>query len=118
LTRLLEKKKKIVFVVDVPELGFDPKSCVDSRPLRITHRLKAPCAISRAKFDQEFREYREAVFAVLKEFPSVKVFDPSPVLCDEKYCWAMKDGKSLYQGSDHLSVDGSKLIAAKLAAAL
>ncbi|MBQ1657192.1 MAG: hypothetical protein II058_01695, partial [Rhodocyclaceae bacterium] len=51
---------------------------------------------------------------VLAEFPQVQVFDLASAICDEERCWAMKDGKLLYRDTDHLSNDGSYLVAEKL----
>ncbi|MEQ1555375.1 MAG: acyltransferase family protein [Gallionella sp.] len=111
LQRLLAKQKKIIFVLDNPELGFHPQVCVDSRPLRLSSKIKTPCAVSRKEFDERNREYRELVFSVLKDFPSVQIFDAAAQLCDDKWCWAMKDGKMLYRDDDHLSIEGSRYIA-------
>lgn len=116
IERLLEKNKKIIFVLDVPELGFDPHSCIDIRPLRLKPKfIRSPCAVSRLKFDERNKEYRELVFSVLKNFPTVVIYDSAAELCDDKLCWAMKDGKMLYRDDDHLSVQGSNFIAQKLA---
>ncbi|WP_425527259.1 SGNH hydrolase domain-containing protein [Xylella fastidiosa] len=51
---------------------------------------------------------------VLKDYPSVKVFDAAAQLCDSQWCWAIKDGKMLYRDDDHLSLDGSRLMASEL----
>jgi peptidoglycan/LPS O-acetylase OafA/YrhL len=114
LQRLLAKQKKIIFVLDNPELGFDPKTCIESRPLRLSGKIKTPCAVSRAAFDERNRAYRELVFTVLKDFPTVQIFDAAAQLCDAEWCWAMKDGKMLYRDDDHLSVEGSRLMAKAL----
>ena len=116
-SRLLAKRKHIVFVVDVPELDFDPKACVDNiRPLRFMQHLnKTPCAISRALNDDIKHVYRSFVFSVLKDFPMLQVFDAAKYLCDNDFCWAMKDDKLLYLDPNHLTVDGSIFIGHKLA---
>ncbi|MGB7649816.1 MAG: SGNH hydrolase domain-containing protein, partial [Gallionella sp.] len=114
LARLLAKGKKIIYVLDNPELGFDPKVCVDSRPLLLRSKIKTPCAVSRKEFDERNREYRELVFSVLKDFPTVQVFDAAAQLCDDNWCWAMKDGKMLYRDDDHLSIEGSRYLAKEL----
>lgn len=108
---LLQKNKRVIFYLDVPELGFDPKSCVDRRPARLTSREGKPCAVPRQEFDDRNADYRAQVFSVLKDFPQVQVFDAAEVLCDDKFCWAVRDGKMLYRDDDHLSLDGSELIA-------
>lgn len=114
LTRLVAGGKRVVFVIDVPELGFDPRSCVNVLPLR--SRVKTPCAVPRDVVENRNREYRALVKKVFEDFPTVQVFDPVPHLCDAEYCWAMKDGKMLYRNDDHLSMAGSMYIGSKLAA--
>jgi hypothetical protein len=44
---------------------------------------------------------------VIKDFPGVKLWDPTDVFCDKSYCWAIKEGKSLYRDGDHLNENGS-----------
>ena len=115
LAKLSASHKQVIFVVDTPELGFRPEQCYDMRPIRINKvTLKNPCAISRKEFDDRNYEYRSLVFSVLKDFPSVAIFDAASQLCDNQWCWAVKDGKVLYQDPDHLSMDGSRYIGQKL----
>lgn len=115
LAQLTAKNKRIIFVLDNPELGLDPKSCIDARPLRLTSKhVKSPCALSKQSFDARNQEYRSLVFSILKEFPAVLIFDSATELCDENFCWAIKDGEMLYRDDDHLSLQGSDYIAQKL----
>lgn len=103
--------KQVIFVLDNPELDFDPRKCIQ-RPFRISTDFH--CAVSRAKFDRRNREYREVVRTVLKDYPKVRTFDAAAYLCDEKWCWGKIDGKVLYSDWSHLSDDGSRLIAKEL----
>jgi hypothetical protein len=114
LEHLITKKNRLVFVLDVPELSFDPKSCVDSRPLKLTNDLNKTCAIPRKDFDKRIKEYRDMAMSVLKDYPSIKVFDAAAQLCDQQWCWAIKDGKMLYRDGDHLSLDGARMEAGEL----
>jgi len=107
ISRITQAGKQVIFVMDWPDLGFDPKSCVDIRPLRLTRKTKNPCAIAKSVFEERNRKYREMVARVLKKFPGVKRWDPTRVLCDDQYCWAMKDGTMLYRDANHLSMAGS-----------
>ncbi len=112
IERLLQKDKRVIFYLDGPELDFDPKSCVDMRPVRLTsNKAKSPCAVPRKEFDDRNADYRAQVFSVLEKFPEVQVFDAAKTFCDEKFCWALLEGKMLYRDDDHLSVDGSELVA-------
>ena len=71
---------------------------------------KFPCAVSRKDFEQRNLQYRNLVLGVLKDFPEVNVFDLSIELCDEQWCWAMKDNKMLYRDYDHFSNEGPNYI--------
>ncbi|MBI1761769.1 MAG: acyltransferase [Acidobacteria bacterium] len=111
LNELIANNKNIIFVIDNPELPFNPKSCVDSRPIRLTRRILKPCAFPYKDYEERNNRYRALVAEVLKDYPQVKVFDAAKYLCDNALCWAMKDGKMLYRDPDHLSIDGSKYLA-------
>lgn len=115
ITYLLEQKKQVIFVLDNPELNFDLSSCFSGATL-LGAQARAVCAVPRAEFVARSREYRDLVATVLKRFPTVRIFDSAAPLCDEQWCWAMRDGKLLYMDSDHLSAAGSELIGEELAA--
>ncbi len=107
LQQLLAANKNVVFVLDTPDLGFDPDACM-SRPWRFNKLAeKKLCAIPRVEVDTRQKKYLETVRAVLNEFPSVNVLDPLPAFCDSSYCWAIKDNKMLYRDSHHLSEVGA-----------
>ncbi|MEI6746334.1 MAG: acyltransferase family protein [Methylococcaceae bacterium] len=111
LNRLIATNKKIIFVLDTPDIEFRPTAC-EKRPWRLSGDLvKFPCAIKRSQVDERRQKYLEIVFSILKEFPEVNVWDTLPTFCDAEYCWAMKDGEILYRDSDHLNVAGSFYLA-------
>ncbi|MFD4837642.1 SGNH hydrolase domain-containing protein [Achromobacter sp. NPDC058515] len=113
-SRLSKSGKTIIFVIDVPEMGFNPRACVPARPWSITGKPKDPCAIPRSEYDLRNTAYRAIVEKVAASFPTVKVVDPSRILCDDEYCWAMRDGKLAYRDDDHLSVFGSSIVAQQI----
>jgi hypothetical protein len=43
------------------------------------------------------------------------IFDTMPLLCDEMYCYGIKDHRAIYLDDDHIGVYGSNLIGRKLA---
>lgn len=107
LTRLTAAGKNVVFVLDTPELDFDPNTCV-RRPLQIS--VRSPCAVPRAKVEHRLTGTQARILAVLDKFPAVKVFNPVPLLCDANNCYARQGGEFLYADRDHLSADGSRYI--------
>lgn len=108
---LVKANKEVVYVHNVPELGFDIKSCVEARPIRLTGVFRSPCAVSKEAFLKRNSEHRRLVEEILAQFPQVGQLDPSKILCDEKYCYGRKDGRFLYSDDDHLSDYGSTVLA-------
>jgi peptidoglycan/LPS O-acetylase OafA/YrhL len=109
--RLIAAGKRVVIMIDVPELGFRPQECVD-RPLRsAVGAIRAPCAIGRAETMTRQSMHREAVSAIQRRHPThVTVFDPADYLCDESLCYAMLRGHMVYRDDDHLSLFGSRML--------
>ena len=58
--------------------------------------------------------YRKLVFSILNDYPKVKVLNTADILCDNKSCHGMLDGKILYRDNDHLSLAGGKLLSKEL----
>lgn len=110
----LVTKKNVIFVLDNPELGFHPRTCFDTRPVRVTNRVRKPCAVSRKDFDQRNLEYRKLVDSILRDYPKVKLFDAAAQLCDSEWCWAARGDSVLYFDDDHLSSIGARMMADEL----
>lgn len=115
---LLAAGKKVVFVIDNPELGFNPLSCLRSRPVQIVRTPRTPCAVQTAMVEARNKEYRRIVTKVAARFPTLIVEDTQRALCDKEYCWAMIDGNLLYMDGDHLSRAGAQHVAARMDASL
>jgi hypothetical protein len=114
LQRLTAANKRIVFILDIPELEFEPIVCT-KRPWRLSgEEAKSPCAVPRSLVDSRRKKYLEVITPVLKEFPNVNVLDPVSALCDEDYCWAIKDKKLLYRDNNHLNEVGAVYVAKHL----
>lgn len=112
LHRLQSAGKKVIFMLDIPELGFNPKACINSRPVRLhEQRNTANCAVSKADFAQRNDVYRTLVQTVAREFPSVTVFDAAAPFCDNLWCWGLRDSVIYYSDNNHLTQQGSRLLA-------
>jgi peptidoglycan/LPS O-acetylase OafA/YrhL len=112
LDRLASKARRIFVALDVPELGFDPQSCVDSRPVRLTAHVREPCAVSRADVERRQASYRPLFETVLKRFPNVAVIDPMSQLCDGQWCYGRDGSHLLYDNADHVHQFGAAKILA------
>ena len=114
LRRFTEAGKHVILMEDVPILSFDPRACI-KRAGVASSATRSPCAMPRAEVDAQSPQNERIVAALLREFPSVELFRTIPHLCDDKYCWAMKDGNMLYRDKDHLSYEGDLYIGKKFA---
>lgn len=109
LDKLIQAGKKVIFLVEIPELGFEPFECI-SRVFYKDSPLKTSCALKKQEYDKRKNHYYKIISSVLKEYPSVYVFYPNKYFCDDKYCWGMKDGIVLYRNNNHLSLDGASFL--------
>lgn len=99
---------RVVVVLDVPELPFDPSYCID-RPLnRGTGRGR--CAFSRVEADKKLALYEEELRGAANDLPNVTFFNPADVLCDADRCFAVADKQLLYDDRHHLSRYGATLV--------
>ena len=107
MRRLVVSGKEIIFVTSIPRLNFNPAICLDARPWGGHFTVRKSCAISRMDVAADGGAYQALALEVLREFPSVKVWDTTKDICDDEFCWAMKDGVLLYRDDVHLSESGT-----------
>jgi peptidoglycan/LPS O-acetylase OafA/YrhL len=104
--------KRVVVVLDFPELGFDIQDCLFDRPFR---PKLSDCRIERSAVEARQKDYRAAIEQMRLRHPNLLVFDTMPLTCDERYCYGIKDHHVLYLDDDHIGIYGSKMIGEKLA---
>jgi hypothetical protein len=103
--RFIAAGKRVIFMNDVPIIGFDPRSCI-KRAGVASSATRVPCAITRDEWEQQVVQHREILRGFAREFPQIAWFDSSTALCDDKTCRAMIDGRLMYRDANHLSYDG------------
>ena len=114
LDALLGAGKKVTFLHDVPELGFDIRSCFTFRPLVITHKVMDPCAVSKSDFVARTKMHRAGVDQILSVRPEIKIIDLAEALCDDEWCFGSKNGILFYIDDDHLSLRGAEYVVRQL----
>ena len=107
LEELVQHKKKVIVLLDTPQIFIDPKNCVKSRPIQWKPEV---CSfredLKRTKEDK----INEMILRVTKKYPSVTVLDASRGVCYQGTC-TIGDGKSLYYyDNNHLTNLGSDLV--------
>lgn len=116
IRRLTSSGKRIYFLLQVPELGFDPESCFGRR----VHfsKVERKCAVARSEVDNRQAEYRAAVRALESKYANFHVLDPWPLLCNAGECKAIVDNQLIYSDDDHLSIAGSQFVVSGMGASL
>ena len=114
LDALSAADKKIIFLHDVPELGFDIRSCFTFRPMVMSNRVRMPCAVAKSDFLARTEQHRAAVNQILSERPEVKAIDLAEALCDDQWCVGSKNDILFYMDDDHLSLRGAEYVVRQL----
>ncbi len=118
--RLQAKGKRVLYVLQVPEIGVDMNSCV-VRPMRLSER-PIHCAVARRDYEARMGTYRQRVFDLAIDLAVAGAFyviDPEPLFCDAAQCGATDaQGRLLYSDNNHMSRQGGRLIGAALVDAL
>ncbi|MEM7501128.1 MAG: acyltransferase family protein [Pseudomonadota bacterium] len=121
LGRLSElENKQVVYFIDIPELGIEGGDCswrIDRHVAGITFRVRDDasvmefCRISRSEFDDRVGRYHRLLADVSEQFPRITFVNPTPLFCDEQFCYGIRDERNLYRDVDHLSPHGSEIVA-------
>ncbi len=113
---LAAQGKQVIWVLDVPELGFDPHQCL-RRPSWFL-RPEDRCGIAWVAHEERTKGYRTMVQSLARRYPGVRVWDAATPLCEKGFCSALTAKEMLYQDDDHLSQRGSIKVGGSLAQAL
>jgi peptidoglycan/LPS O-acetylase OafA/YrhL len=115
----------VVLAIDVPELGIDHGCNPGAKEVNIRgtvlrdEQKRLPvgeCFVPRSEYDERSERYKNLVKAIAKDFPGVKVFDPTDLFCSAQKCVGHHPVVGyLYSDVDHLSEAGSRYFAEGLA---
>ena len=100
--------KQVVLFVDVPELPFQPRDCID-RPLAA--RRVENCSVTRASVLTQQATLRGVVQRLADGHAEMRRFNPLDTLCDARTCAVKRGDMLVYRDSDHLSLRGSQFLA-------
>lgn len=112
ISELVKHKKKVIVVLDVPQIPLNPKNCIKSRPLQAT---AGNCTFQEDQRRNNDDKINEMIRKVAKKFSSVTVVDASKAVCDQGICSVGDGVNSIYYHDDnHLTNKGSDLVASKI----
>jgi peptidoglycan/LPS O-acetylase OafA/YrhL len=110
LTRLEATQAQILIDAPKPLFKGPPNRCSDW-----FNHMNPVCAaglsVERAQLETLRAPQMQLLTALQREYPTLHVWDPLPLLCPYSACSAYdKDGKPLYNDADHLSGHGNRVL--------
>lgn len=99
---LIRRGKRVIILMDQPELPFFPADCM---------RGRVGCTQARDVVLARQAQYRTIVSHVSHRFPELLIFDPLNLFCDTQRCGYRRGDLILYRDSHHLSMPGSRAYA-------
>lgn len=107
----LEQKRIDIFLIrDIPIMDFDIESCNEYRLKRKSIKLRQFCGIPKNQDDEYRIIYEKFIDEILSNYKNINVLDPTKTLCDDKFCWAIKNGERLYFDGNHLDSSGASSV--------
>ena len=111
----LGKNKNILYIIDIPELGASERLCdLEGKKISFLGKnywLKKPqtkeCFVSKKEYLTRSKRYNDLVKKVAKDYPKIKIFEPSLLICNENKCNGILNNKRIYKDPDHLSKYGA-----------
>ena len=94
----------VMLAQDVPTQPPTYAACVIRRPAR-------DCAMPRESADARTAGDDAALRRIAVRYPGVVLWSPRDALCPRRRCMAVIDGKLLYRNREHLTLDGSAMLA-------
>lgn len=104
------KDKKVIVVLDNPELPMNPSKCGIKRPYSITE-FASSCIFNEHDTSKKRTVHNNIIKEVAKSYPNVNIVDIATVFCSENKCSPIKEGEQLYLDNNHLNYKGSKYVA-------
>lgn len=113
--RFASAGKSVIVLIDSPEFNYDPRTCLGvDRPFATPFRPKPDCRIVRSVVEARNKAYVEISTAAVRAVPSARLINLQDALCDDQFCYAIRDGRLLYRDADHLSEYGTQYVMGKL----
>jgi hypothetical protein len=107
---LVQHGKKIIFVFPPPELGFEPSSCLGTRPFSWKGESISSCGVPYQSYLLRVNESKKIVMEVIGSYEAVTFIEPADTLCDFQNCYVSKEDQFMYLDNNHLSPAGAKLV--------
>jgi len=119
LKEIVASGKTVVILEPIPAIAKNIYGCVYQRfSFYEVFKNEEACRIPQRTWVEMTIGYMNFLKFVKSEVPEVILFNPLSKLCDGEYCHAVRGGHAMYYDEDHLSLEGSELIATELVSGL
>ncbi|MGA0840715.1 MAG: SGNH hydrolase domain-containing protein, partial [Pseudomonadales bacterium] len=109
---LNESGKRVIFVDQLPELGFHLRPCVDN----LGFGYQEGCSLPLEVVSKRLGPYKKSVDGILSEYKNTLRYDPMKWVCGVNSCSPFDHAGGLfYRDDDHMSMYGAEVIAAEIA---
>lgn len=109
--KLLAANKRVFLTNDIPSFEFDPEKCQISRKFSFS---SYKCDEGISIFMDKYNTYHQALDAIARKYPGVKIIDTVRYFCDEIVCRMNKNDRLLYRDRHHLNLNGSRYTAKRI----
>jgi peptidoglycan/LPS O-acetylase OafA/YrhL len=110
---LLAAGKRVYLVNDVPYFESRVGRCKFAGDFGLPHRCDEP----QSELERQLALYAGDLAAVVAANPGARLIDTAHMLCADGRCSMAIGGKLLYRDSNHLNLNGTRFIGAKIVAA-
>ena len=110
---LIAAGKRVYFVNDVPYFSTRVGRCKFAGGFGLPHR----CDEDESELESQLAPYAGDLAAVVAANPGARLIDTAHTFCAGGRCSMAADGKLLYRDSNHLNINGTLFIGAKIVAA-
>jgi hypothetical protein len=97
----------------VPYFSFRPGRCKFAGGLGVPNR----CDEDVSELTRQLGLYADDLAAVVAANPGARLIDTAHMLCSGAVCSMAANGKLLYRDDNHLNINGTRFIGAKIVAA-
>lgn len=106
LLSLSKLDKRIVVLLQIPQLQYDPKTCLN-RLIDPFNKIANNCQVEQAEVNLKFKSYISIIEKIKRKIPTVEFFSTEEKLCDKGICKAVVNKSLLYSDDFHLNMEGS-----------
>jgi len=113
LSKINRMDRKVVLMMDTPNLNFNIRQCLKIRPFTFTENSIKQCIVKRDVYESRVSRSNEILLR-LGEGLNLNIFDPTPIFCNINYCKSMDGNVPMYIDGHHLNKYAANMVVRRL----